>query len=115
MNICVDEKIPAATVQLRNLGHDVLDIRGTADQGMSDEMLWSRVQTEQRLFVTTDKGFVHKRDDSHSGIIVIRLGQPNAQKIHERAMQVLSQISELEWPGLLVVIRDAIQSRWRRS
>lgn len=38
MKICVDENIPLATVsELRSLGHDVLDIRGTSDQGISDD------------------------------------------------------------------------------
>jgi hypothetical protein len=51
MNICVDENIPLVTIQeLRNLGHDVLDIRGTADQGMSDEMLWARALLVALLF-----------------------------------------------------------------
>lgn len=55
MRICVDENIPLKTVsQLRNLGHDVLDIRGTPDQGISDELLWKRIQNERRLFITTD-------------------------------------------------------------
>jgi hypothetical protein len=50
MKICVDENIPLITVvELRDLGHDVLDIRGTTDQGISDEFLWERVQREKRL------------------------------------------------------------------
>ena len=40
MKICVDENIPLVTVvELRNLGHDVLDIRGTTEQGLTDELL----------------------------------------------------------------------------
>jgi len=40
MQILVDENIPLMTVeQLHQLGHDVFDIRGTADQGISDELL----------------------------------------------------------------------------
>jgi len=115
MNICVDENIPFVTVEeLRNLGHDVLDIRGTADQGMSDEKLWARTQAERRLLITTDKGFVQGRDEAHSGILVVRLRQPNEQKIHHRVIQAMNQFSEQEWPGLLVVMRDAVQSTWRK-
>ena len=41
MKICVDENIPLGTVaELRTLGHDVLDICGTARQGFSDDLLW---------------------------------------------------------------------------
>ena len=47
MNIFVDENIPLMTVQvLREEGHDVLDIRGTPDEGMEDETLWNMIQRE---------------------------------------------------------------------
>lgn len=54
MRILVDENIPSITVQeLRAMGHDVLDIRGTERQGMFDDELWALAQTEQRTLVTT--------------------------------------------------------------
>jgi uncharacterized protein with PIN domain len=66
MKIFVDENIPLMTVQaLRDLGHDVRDIRRTADQGMTDDALWEMVQREGRLLITTDKGFAQHRDESH--------------------------------------------------
>jgi len=41
MKILVDENIPSKTVdELRRDGHNVLDIRGTADEGLSDFDLW---------------------------------------------------------------------------
>ena len=37
MKIFVDENIPVMTVrELRKLGHEVMDIRGTKDEGMAD-------------------------------------------------------------------------------
>ena len=43
MKIFVDENIPAMTVrELRNAGHDVADIRGTENEGMTDEEVWER-------------------------------------------------------------------------
>ena len=40
MNVLVDENIPAMTAEaLREFGHDVQDVRGTAGEGMSDEAL----------------------------------------------------------------------------
>ncbi|MEK6406085.1 MAG: DUF5615 family PIN-like protein [Acidobacteriota bacterium] len=114
MKICVDENIAIVTVhELRRMGHDVLDIRGTVDQGMPDDLLWIRVQGERRLLITTDKGFVQRRDEQHCGILVVRLKQPNEQKIHQRVMQAMNHFPEQEWPGLLVVMRDAVQSTWR--
>jgi predicted nuclease of predicted toxin-antitoxin system len=56
MKILVDENIPLMTVQvLREHGHDVLDIRGTPDEGMEDETLWQMTQKEERLFITNDR------------------------------------------------------------
>ena len=56
MRVLVDENIPRMTVdRLRELGHDVKDIRGTADQGVDDPGLWSVATTDRRLLITTDR------------------------------------------------------------
>ncbi len=47
MKILVDENIPLMTVKaLRQLGHEVLDIHGTAIEGSEDETLWQIAQRE---------------------------------------------------------------------
>ncbi len=47
MKIFADENIPLMTVEaLRALGHDVLDIRGTVDEGMPDDNIWEKAQWE---------------------------------------------------------------------
>ena len=92
MKIFVDENIPLMTVQaLREDGHDVLDIRGTPDEGMDDETIWKTIQREGRLLITTDKGFAQHRNSSHFGILIVRLRQPNRQKIHQRIMNAIAQ------------------------
>jgi predicted nuclease of predicted toxin-antitoxin system len=114
MNIFVDENIPLMTVRaLREAGHDVLDIRGTADQGMKDPPLWEMAQAAGRLLITTDKGFAQRRDERHHGLLIVRLRQPNRQKIHERVLRAMGDVPESEWRGLTVVMRDAVQSVWR--
>ena len=81
MRILIDENIPFMTAQaLRDLGHDVLDIRGTSDQGMADKSLWELAQGQERLLVTTDKGFAQRRDELHYGVLIIRLRQPNRHR-----------------------------------
>ncbi len=111
MNIFVDENIPLMTVQaLRKAGHDVRDIRGTDDERTPDDSLWEMVKQERRLLITTDKGFVKNRNDPHYGILIVRLKQPNRHKIHQRVMQAIGQFKAKEWPGLLVVMRDQVQS-----
>lgn len=116
MRIFADENIPLITVkQLRSKGFDVTDIRGTQDQGMIDELLWKRTQKEKRLLITTDKGFSTYRYETHYGILIIRLKQPTRLKIHQHIMQAISKYSEQDWPGLLVVMRDSVQSTWRST
>lgn len=68
MKLLVDENIPKLTVHaLRALGHDVLDLRGTEQQGMFDDVLWQFAQTEHRMRVTTDKGFAEHRAEQRCG------------------------------------------------
>jgi predicted nuclease of predicted toxin-antitoxin system len=116
MKILVDENIPSMTVRaLLGLGHDVADIRGTPDQGAEDEILWKKVQSAQRILITTDKGFSRYRDVNHFGILIVRLRQPNRKKIHDRVLRALAQFTPGEWPGMLLVVRDTVQSISRRS
>jgi predicted nuclease of predicted toxin-antitoxin system len=114
MKILVDENIPRMTVnRLRELGHDVKDIRGTTDQGLDDPDLWKAAMTEGRLLITTDKGFTEHRGAAHHGILIVRLRQPNRLRIHESAMRAIERFQETEWPNLLVVMRDATMSTSR--
>ena len=114
MKIAVDEHIPLMTVQaLREMGHEVRDIRGTPDEGMQDDGLWRMVQRQRCLFITADRGFMQYRTVRHHGVLIIRLRQPNRHRIHRRIMQGVTQFAETDWPGLLVVMRDTVQSSWR--
>jgi len=111
VTILVDENIPNVTVsELRALGHDVLDIRGTPSQGFLDDQLWALAQNEQRLLITTDKGFSEHQGEAHHGILVVRLRQPNEERIHRRIMTAIRQFAVDDRPGMLVVTRDSVQS-----
>jgi len=84
MKIFVDENIPLMTVEvLRKKGHDVTDIRGTSEEGMSDKTLWDKSRKERGVLITTDKGFLQYRGQCHYGLLVIRLHQPTCFKIHQ--------------------------------
>jgi predicted nuclease of predicted toxin-antitoxin system len=111
MDILVDENIPLMTVtHLRELGHNVRDIRGTAQQGLHDIDLWTLALAEQRMLITTDKGFTERRHDPHGGIMVVRLRQPNRLKIHGAVLLAMGRFAPPQWPGLLVVMRDRTMS-----
>jgi predicted nuclease of predicted toxin-antitoxin system len=114
MKILVDENIPRMTVNyLRELGHDVKDIRSTAGQGIPDCDLWNLAMVEGRLLITTDKGFTEYRGAPHYGILIVRLRQPNRHKIHQAVMRAVAQFPGAQWPGLLVVVRDTTTSTSR--
>ena len=107
MRILVDENIPLMTVkELKKMGHNVRDVRGSKDEGLVDANLWGIAQQENRLLITTDRGFSQYRELYHSGILIIRLRQPNRYKIHQRTMLALSHFSEVEWQGMIVTMRD---------
>jgi predicted nuclease of predicted toxin-antitoxin system len=116
MRILVDENIPRLSIeQLREMGHDVLDIRGTPDEGMSDELLWTKAQQEKRLLITTDRGFSRHRDSEHNGILIVSLRMPDRHKINERIIEAVRRFPPNQWRGLLVVMRDNVMSAWRHS
>lgn len=114
MKILVDENIPNITIwQLQKMGHDVKDVRGTDNEGITDEYLREIAQREQRLLISTDKGFTQHRNHPHYGIIIILLKKPNKDKIHQRVINVVNQFREIEWPNMIVVVKDTVQSVWR--
>lgn len=114
MNIVVDENIPKLTVDaLRADGHTVTDLRGTPDQGVEDPDLWRTAILLKALLITTDKGFTSHRSEPHSGILIIRLRQPNLAKIHARVMLAMQLHDEADWQNLTLVMRDAVQSAFR--
>jgi predicted nuclease of predicted toxin-antitoxin system len=116
MKILVDENVPLMTVQaLRGAGHDVRDIRDTALQGSIDDDLWRITQSDERLLITTDKGFAQHREENHRGLPIVRLRQPNRNKIHQRVLQTMTRFSDRAWIGLTVVVRDASQSVWQAN
>lgn len=111
MKILVDENIPQITVNaLRATDHDVLDIRGTPQQGMFDDELWRLAQAAGQLLITRDKGFSTRAREQHAGIRIVRLRQPNEQAIHSRVMLAINRFAPGQWPNMLVVMRDSVQS-----
>jgi predicted nuclease of predicted toxin-antitoxin system len=85
MRILADENIPRMTVEhLRQLGHDVRDVRGTQDEGMEDTELWSAALAERRALITTDRGFTEFRTVPHNGILIVRLRNPIVERYTTR-------------------------------
>lgn len=92
MQILTDENIPLTTIQaLRDQGHEVVDIRATPEKGANDTRVWEIAQQGKALLITTDKVFGNRREEDHSGILIVCLRQPNWRKIHDRIMEAMRQ------------------------
>ena len=76
VRIKVDEDLPPQIADLLNSqGHDATTIVGQGWNGVSDDVLWPRVQNERRWLITADKGFANMRrhpPGSHAGVILLR-------------------------------------------
>jgi predicted nuclease of predicted toxin-antitoxin system len=116
MRILVDENIPNESVwSLIELNHDVKDVRRTRDEGIPDDKIWSIAQTEERLLITTDKGFSQFRYLPHHGMLLILLKQPTLDKIHQRIMRTMSDYSENDWKNRIVIVKDTVKSTWKNK
>jgi len=116
VKILVDENIPTVCVkQLREMGHDIIDVRGTPEEGISDEYLWDKAQQGGRLLITTDRGFARRRYAKHAGMLIVLLRRPNRERIRQRVMETMRLFPPDEWTDLLVIMRDTVMSTWRAS
>ena len=111
----MDENIPVRTVRwLEDQGHTVLEDRYPPLKGADDEVLWAKTQSERALLISTDKGFASRWAEIHYGVLVIRLRQPNRQKIHERVVVALQERrTEESWRGVTCIMRDRVRSTRR--
>ena len=91
MRFLVDECTgPAVAAWLRDRDHDVFSVFDQA-RGMDDEDIIQKALSEQRVLITTDKGFgdrVFRDGRLHRGVILLRLHD-------ERSASKLAVLSDL--------------------
>ncbi len=94
MRFLLDENFPkAARGQLEALGHEVLDFRGTEDEGIDDAAVFAKSQALGAVLLTTDRDFFHTVPhlfEEHHGVVVVALRQPNRKSILSRLEWILS-------------------------
>lgn len=91
------------------MDHTVFDIRGTAQEGISDIEIFSMAKKEKAIFLTSDKDFyhtIHLTEKPHYGIIVIALRQPNAKAIVDKINWVLDNIEKFTFNDECLLITD---------
>ena len=110
MKFLVDENIPKASSSLlRESKHEVIDVRGTDKEGLSDSEIFQLAQNLKAIFITSDKDFFHTipfQYQSHHGIIVIALNQPNRTNITQKLKWVLDNIDLDTIKNKVILLKD---------
>jgi predicted nuclease of predicted toxin-antitoxin system len=110
MKIKIDENLPSVlATELKNVGHDVDTVRDEGLQGSGDEVLWAKVQSEGRFFVTQDKGFSDARKfpaGSHFGLLLLRMDDLRMQEIVNRVKDIFQTDSVESWLHCCVVATE---------
>ena len=104
LRLLVDENLPRSlTRALREVGHEVWDIRELGLRGISDEQVFRQAQELGAALLSADKGFgnvVRFPPASHLGIVVVRL--PTDMPVADLCRVVISALKGLELDELPV-------------
>ena len=115
MTFFLDENFPrsAAALLLRH-GHEVVDSRDVCDSGTGDDVLFSKAQDLEAVFLTTDRDFFHTVPHQwkvHAGVIVIALRQPSRSAILSRLEWFLQSTQPESICGRVYQLRDTTYVR----
>lgn len=103
----VDENLPKEiALLLSSHGHDALTTGDQGWQGIADDELWGRVQTESRWLVTADKEFANLRrypPGTHAGLILLRSSEESRANYLQLAGTVLQAVKLDEIGGAVFV------------
>ncbi len=94
LGVKVDEDLPRAVVQmLRDAGYDAVGVIEQGMGGWKDPELWKAVQSENRFFITADKGFADIRlypPGTHRGILLLRPDEDGIRPVVQLIKSVLA-------------------------
>lgn len=110
MKFFLDENFPKKATQiLEAAGHEVFDIRGTAQEGIDDKSIFQLSQEYGAVFLTTDKDFYHtvpRLYERHHGIIIIALSQPNGTAILNRFKTVMGLFNNMKIESNVILLTE---------
>jgi predicted nuclease of predicted toxin-antitoxin system len=104
----LDEDLPHQIADLLvSQGHDAVTVVRQGWQGVSDDVLWPRIQNERRWLMTADKGFADLRrhpPGSHAGVILLRTAEESRRAYLELAAIACDRLNLDELAGAVVVV-----------
>ncbi len=110
MKFFLDENFPKTVAKLLiENDHSVFDIRGTSDEGAEDVDIFQMAQKKEAIFLTTDKDYFHTIPhlyESHYGVIVITLSQPNRRQVSDKLKWELNHVDMLTFKDKILLLKD---------
>jgi len=104
----IDEDLPAEIASLVGAaGHDAKTVYVQRHTGLPDDQLWPKIQQEQRMLLTADKGFANARDfppGSHAGVVLFRLPRESRAGYIRLAELLLARVKLEDIVGAIVVV-----------
>ncbi len=106
MRFFFDENFPkAAGPLLVAHGHEWIDIRGTNREGSDDVAIFRWAQQQCAVLLTTDRD--PHLEESHHGVVVVALRQPNRRSILKRLEWFLEHfIKDKDMANRVLELRD---------
>ena len=108
MRFLTDENIPRDVVRmLRDLGHDVMDVREQGMGGAADDDVSEAAKSGDRILVTMDTDFANILQyppHEYAGVIVLRVPRPTRHRIAEALKEFLAVVNEKDIEHSLVIV-----------
>jgi hypothetical protein len=92
-------------------GHDAKTVYIQGYTRLPDDQLWAKIQPEQRMLFTADKGFANARNyppGSHFGVVLFRLPRESRAGYIRLTEFLLSQVELDDVVGAIVVVSPGV-------
>lgn len=110
MKIKLDENVSASLATVfENHGASVDTVVSEGLQGCSDDVVFEKTQSENRLLVTCDLDFADIRrfpPSKSNGIVVLRLSNRSSRSVISRISSLLESISLHELDASITIVSD---------
>jgi len=117
MRLLLDENLsPNTTSFLRNLAHDVVDVKELSLSGASDLEVLTKARQEKQIVITFNSDFADVRDvalGTHPGVIRLKIVPQTLEILHPILESKLTMLEKENIEGCLVIMIDQAEYELR--